>query len=273
MMCGTPVVGTDWGGLRDTIIDDSTGFKVRTIVSCVGVKVDWWQAATRIINLLRNPGILRELGEKARRIAGETYSLQKYRTSLNRLLTRSLEMPRERRVSLATTAFGSQHLAAWTGSLGSPPPYGWDAPSLELYRELASPMASAQSVTSGIGADGALLVLPSPTKQLADKHLSIDDPLYPLSVQVPPEMESSVTFILQKMNVSPVVRERDLFSGADIDHGELKHALGWLVETGILLRSSADESDSVDEHVSAELCKPHFIVHRVHHSADVAYIA
>lgn len=53
MGCGTPVVGTNWGGLKDTIIEGETGYKVSTVASpALGVKVDWWEGIHKIVTLL-----------------------------------------------------------------------------------------------------------------------------------------------------------------------------------------------------------------------------
>ena len=34
--CGLPVVGADWGGLKDTVIDGCSGYKIQTVLSRYG---------------------------------------------------------------------------------------------------------------------------------------------------------------------------------------------------------------------------------------------
>ena len=52
MACGTPVVGTKWGGLKDTIKHNETGYHVSTVVTDAGVKLNWWEAINRIVQQL-----------------------------------------------------------------------------------------------------------------------------------------------------------------------------------------------------------------------------
>lgn len=63
MACGTPVVGTAWGGLKDTIVDGETGWRVSTVPTTSGVKLDWWEAANRIVEILEDD----EAGRERRR--------------------------------------------------------------------------------------------------------------------------------------------------------------------------------------------------------------
>src|SRR6185503_14896704 len=53
MGCGTPVIGTNWGGLKDTIVEGESGYKISTVAtSALGVKVDWWEGLQKTVALL-----------------------------------------------------------------------------------------------------------------------------------------------------------------------------------------------------------------------------
>lgn len=72
--CGLPVIGTDWGGLKDTIIDDETGFRITTVLSEYGVRINMKSAISRIKNLIDNRDLLKKMKVKARENAEKKYS-------------------------------------------------------------------------------------------------------------------------------------------------------------------------------------------------------
>lgn len=78
MACGLPVIGTDWGGLKDTIIDGITGFRVPTIVTSTGIALDRWQGAQRARELLDSPELRARMGREAARHAAREFSLNKF---------------------------------------------------------------------------------------------------------------------------------------------------------------------------------------------------
>src|SRR5262245_38154291 len=78
MACGTAVIGTNWGGLKDTIVDGETGYKVSTMVTASGVKVNWWEAVDRIVSLLHNESERVRMGQKCALTARDKYQLSQY---------------------------------------------------------------------------------------------------------------------------------------------------------------------------------------------------
>ena len=66
MACGTPVVGSAVGGIKDTVVDGVTGHLVPPR--------DPIALADRLAAMLADPGRLRELGRQARRRARERYT-------------------------------------------------------------------------------------------------------------------------------------------------------------------------------------------------------
>lgn len=76
MACGTPVVCTDWGGLKDTVVDGETGFRIETIITRHGIKVNWRRGVECILKLLRDAELRRWMGENGIRRARELFSLE-----------------------------------------------------------------------------------------------------------------------------------------------------------------------------------------------------
>src|SRR5205085_24088 len=65
MWKGTPVIGSDAGGIRDQIEDGVNGFLVRDVEEC----------ARRIVQLLRDEKLRREMGERARESVRERFAV------------------------------------------------------------------------------------------------------------------------------------------------------------------------------------------------------
>jgi glycosyltransferase involved in cell wall biosynthesis len=82
MGTGRPVVVTDVGGAREAVIEGETGYLVQA--------GDYQAMASRIIDLLRNPGRARTMGRRARQIAEEKFSLAAQLERTEQLYTRLL---------------------------------------------------------------------------------------------------------------------------------------------------------------------------------------
>ena len=67
--CGLPVVGADWGGLKDTVIDGCSGYKIQTVLSRYGPRINIEQAKDRIEKLINDKSRLELMKEKARKNA------------------------------------------------------------------------------------------------------------------------------------------------------------------------------------------------------------
>lgn len=79
MAMGRPVITTDAPGCRQTVIDGETGFLVP-----VG---DSDALAEKMIDLIRQPARIKEMGEKGRRYAEETYDVQKVNAEMLKIMT------------------------------------------------------------------------------------------------------------------------------------------------------------------------------------------
>ena len=84
--CGLPVVGTAWGGLKDTIKDESTGFKIETVHSRFGARINFEQLKERIEFLITNDDIRNQMSCNARINVENNYSYKKFAENINDII-------------------------------------------------------------------------------------------------------------------------------------------------------------------------------------------
>jgi glycosyltransferase involved in cell wall biosynthesis len=65
MACGTPVVSTAYGGTKDTVKDNVTGFLVRTWLSRTGIRMDSAALRNCVLELLSNKPLRERMGRAA----------------------------------------------------------------------------------------------------------------------------------------------------------------------------------------------------------------
>jgi glycosyltransferase involved in cell wall biosynthesis len=82
MAAGLPVIGTDWGGLKDTIEDGVTGFRIPTVVTSRGVAMDQWIACQRALTLVENATERERMGAAAKRRVAELFNLDRFVNSV-----------------------------------------------------------------------------------------------------------------------------------------------------------------------------------------------
>ncbi|MBV8201509.1 MAG: glycosyltransferase family 4 protein [Acidobacteria bacterium] len=73
MACGTPVVGSAYGGLKDTVVSGETGFLMATWTTPSGVRMDLVRGMDEAERILRHPELRQRLGETAARHARERF--------------------------------------------------------------------------------------------------------------------------------------------------------------------------------------------------------
>jgi glycosyltransferase involved in cell wall biosynthesis len=74
MSCSRPIVASDSGGIRETVINGVTGFIVP--------KRDAEALANRVAELIANPGLARRLGSAGRQRAQAIYNAERYVSDL-----------------------------------------------------------------------------------------------------------------------------------------------------------------------------------------------
>ena len=86
MAAGLPVIGTDWGGLKDTIEHGATGFLVPTVVTPIGVGVDRWRAWQSARSLVESTELRRRMGAAARARAFRLFSVDRFAAAVAELI-------------------------------------------------------------------------------------------------------------------------------------------------------------------------------------------
>lgn len=72
--CGLPVIGTEWGGLKDTIKDGITGYLIDTIHSKFGARINIDMVKERVALLIDNHDNVIRMGTNARKNVEDNFS-------------------------------------------------------------------------------------------------------------------------------------------------------------------------------------------------------
>lgn len=240
MACGTPVIGTAWGGLRDTIIDGVTGYKVTTLPTLSGVKVNWFEAANRVAVLLDDPTARARFRESCSRHVTEHYSRAAYQGHIESVVTGAAAAVGNRVEPLQPTEWAAEFWSVCDPLSSAQPPYRRGPKSAELYRQLIVPYTGASTesvpVTERVEPDD-VVCLSTPIVAGADGRLRFDDPLYPFELDLPDAHRSHVGAILAAMQDEPVTTADRLLRGCAQDPDRAVQALAWLLTVGALLRT------------------------------------
>lgn len=275
MACGTPVVGTKWGGLKDSIKHGETGYHVSTVVTNAGIKINWWEAINRIAQLIGDESTLERFREQCLVHVREQFSKQHYDQVLESILVECKKASENRREPLALSEFGAEFWHRCRYQPMSPPPYQRSQRSLELYKELIGLFAgvteSTVSAAEKLKPD-YILVLASPV-QIEGRNLKINDPIFPVDVTLPADYEKTCHAILEILRREPVVKLDHLKSRVDSSlHASFDAGLKWLLNAGILLRTRPMNPTIDPELVGEQMGKPLFTIQGVDYRTDVFVI-
>lgn len=268
MACGTPVVGSAWGGLRDTIADGEVGYQVSAEITAAGVKVHWWEAAARVAALLQDAAARDRLGAAGPARVAAHYSATAYQACWDAVLAEAVAGRGETRESLRSTAFAEDFWAACTPEDDDRAPYAPEArgeAAFMRYRSFIAPYAgttaAAVPVDAGFTAE-YVYSLATAVVASADGTLEVNDPLYPLRLAVPELWRAGVATVLAAFTREPAMTGARLAAkvpGADALDGPL----GWLVAAGLVLRSYPTGGPLSAADVPSELAVPLFTFCRV----------
>lgn len=275
MACGTPVVGTCWGGLQDTVAHGEAGFHVGTTVTAHGVKSNWWEAANRIVQLLRDGGLRARFGERGEEIARERFSLRAHAAALETILEDAVHGTRRMREPLRVSDFTRDFWETCAPGDESLPLGRRGAEAYALYRRLISAYAGAPqgSIAPGLPlTPGQVLVLANPVSWNADGTLAVSDLQFPWDVRVPAEFEEFVRMAVHSLQAEPVTDVCGLVHPVGCSD-QSQAALAWMVDAGLVLRMRR-LPDAIDPALARTAgTTPLVSIRRVEHPAELVYIA
>jgi glycosyltransferase involved in cell wall biosynthesis len=276
MACGTPVIGTAWGGLKDTIVDGVTGYQVSTLPTASGVKVNWWEAVNRAVLLLDDATARARFRKSCREHVIGRYSPAAYRAGMEAAIAAGLASAGGNVEPLQVTEWATEFWSVCDPAASERPPYRRGTRSTELYRQLIvhyTGTSTASVATDAIIAADDVLCLSTPIVTDTRGRLDFDDLLYPVELDVPDVHRAVAQLVLAAMRREPVTTVERLMrghlQGVDAPFG----ALAWLLDAGVLLRTRAMPAWVAPQRIDARLGKPLFSFLEVDRTATDAVIS
>jgi hypothetical protein len=275
MACGTPVIGTKWGGLKDTIKHNETGLHVSTVVTDAGVKLNWWEAINRIVQLLEDDATLQRFRERCPIHVMEHFSKQRYDEVLESILVDCKKVNENGSQPLALSDFGAEFWDRCLHGSMSPPPFQRGRRSFELYKELIGSFTGVTESTVPTAdklQPDHLLVLAAPV-QTEGGIMRINDPIFPIEVSVPDDYQKMCDAVLEILKKEPVVqlkRLKSLMPGPVV--AATDDTLKWMVTAGILLATRPMNPSIEPKLIGDQMSKPLFTIQSVDYRSDVFVI-
>ena len=275
MACGTPVVGTSWGGLKDTIKHGETGYQISTVVTDSGVKLNWWEAINRIISLLEDEATLAHFRENSRAFALELSSYNHYVETLESIVAECEKHMQNPGEPVKVTDFAREYWLETLPNEISPPSFQRGQKSFDMYKELITPYTG---VTENIVTNDEplqpdhLLVLAAPVR-IDGNSISIDDLIFPLECVIPDENQKTGDAILAVLRNQPVISVESLQQLIPASlQSCLQSTLRWMLTKGILLRSKLMDAYIEPDMLGDRMGRPVFRIQSVDYTSDVVVI-
>ncbi|KYF55850.1 hypothetical protein BE08_05010 [Sorangium cellulosum] len=246
MAAGLPVIGADWGGLKDTIEDGVTGFLVPTFVTPQGVGIDHVVAHRSALRLLHDERRRRVMGARSRRRAARLFTLDRFADTMMAQIRAQLSTADPRPgAPHAWSPLGERLVEAYSAPLSEgeaftlpllvPP-----GPTLfrdhPLMQEILRPYASGERPTSAH--PGATLFLLTDLFRVHGRSLRSSDPRHPGPVELAGAVDRALVGLLQErgfLDRASLLREAQ----RRFDAGAVRASLRRLSSGGIVQQSIA----------------------------------
>ena len=275
MACGTPVVGTSWGGLKDTIKDGETGYQISTVVTDSGVKINWWEAVNRIMSLLEDEEKLARFRENAHAHAMELCSYAHYVEVVDSIVAECEKLSHGPSELIRTTEFARDYWLETLPNEFSPPSFQRGQKSFEMYKELITPYTGVTENT--IPNDEPLspdqvLMLATPVR-IEDNLIRMDDPIFPLECVMPEENQKTGEAIFEVLRKQPVMSVEALqqLIPASVQSC-FQSTVRWMLFKGILLRGKLMDTYIEPDMLGERMGQPVFSIQSVDYTADVVVV-
>jgi glycosyltransferase involved in cell wall biosynthesis len=262
MACGTPVIGANWGGLKDTIVDGETGYKVSTVVTASGVKLNWWEAVKKVVSLLSNESERLQLRQKCMNIAYNKYSLPQYRENLRSILSDCQEKVDDVIEPLKASEFAQQ---CW---------YQRENPAYpnHMYKELITSYTGASQDVTAVAQHldaNQVVCLATPLIEVDERSFEINDPIFPVSVTIPIEYKEVCRATIEVMKEEPAITVERLTNSYLAGQANILGALEWMIEAGLILRCGIENEYLSAHSIGSQMSLPLFSFQRVNPGVDV----
>lgn len=239
LACGTPVVGTAWGGLKDSIVDGVTGWQVSALSTPTGPRASWWEVVNRIVTHLNAPPPRERLAAELPAHV-ERCSHAAFVETIDEIVRRAAASRGRPSQPLRATAFAEEFWEVcdvWTDRSAQ---FRRGPRSEQLHQELLTPYSGATGhhVAPGEPMRGdQVLTLATPVREESEGVLRLDNVFYAHPVAVPEALRDGVRAVLGVMRREPAITVDRL--ACERLHGDdgVWEALAWMEEMGLVLRT------------------------------------
>lgn len=238
MAAGLPVIGTDWGGLKDTIEDGVTGFRIPTTITRAGVAIDHLTALLRATRLADNKSARHRMGAAAVTRVYERYLIEHCTDALlgqvRDLCGGRTTVPRDHQ----WTPLGQRMEQLYSVPINVPPGVAPAPMSLrtpegkEIGRELLRPYGTRDQ---DLNPDPSSVFVLAPAVVGADSPgVTSVDPIYPLTFHPGSPVEAEVCSLFAERTYLTCT---DLVRSTGVDAQQIVAALRRLLEAGAIVQS------------------------------------
>jgi glycosyltransferase involved in cell wall biosynthesis len=220
MACATPVVASDWGGLRDTVVPGETGLAVPTWMTEHGPRASVAGAAAAIARLAGDPELRHRLGRAGRARAEERFGLGAFARGLRQRVEEAVAAataPADAAAAPGDPPAGPRfhplamrhylrqtYLLARPGALTGDPGRLMEQDDPEVYRFFLEPYASGDATRLELADDDRLDWLTD--VRLAGDELRSDDPIWPRRYRLEPGDRDALAGVDGGLRVADLAR-------------------------------------------------------------------
>ena len=263
--CGTPVIGTSWGGLKDTIKHGETGYQISTVVTESGVKLNWWEAINRIISLLEDDETMARFRENGRPYALELSARANYTERLDAIVAECEEMMQGSSEPLKLSDFAREYWLECHPTEFSPPLFQRGERSFKMYTRLIAPYTAINENTIAIDKPvkpDQLLVLATPVRS-EGPLIKMDDPIFPLEFLIPEANFKAGEAILAVLRQQPVISIENLqqLLPAAVQSC-FQSTVKWMLQKGIVIRTRLMDASIEPDMIGEQWAGPCSRLHR-----------
>ncbi len=197
-----PVIVSDWGGPRDTVIDGQTGFRIPTYQGARGEHVDLWQAFVTCKMLVDEPDLRRRLGQAARKRAQAHYAVKDLPARLVDVINRTVRDPAPARESQLSD-FGKRFHDTFHKEEDFDFLPQYDPETMDLYRVLARPYCSDAMATT-LDTNSVLFLSTPYVSTRPDGSLQLRDVVWPGDMVIVDQTEIMlVSYLVAQIFATP----------------------------------------------------------------------